>query len=64
MSLWSRWVGWWRGLGGLVGDWASVDLVVCDVVVVWVVLAFDCGLTGVMMGLAILCWGLVGSGGW
>lgn len=33
------------GLGGLVGEWVSVDLVVCDVVVVWVVLAFDCGLT-------------------
>ena len=34
---------------GLVGELVSVDLVVCDVVVVWMVLAFDCGLTGVML---------------
>lgn len=56
-------LGWlWRGLDGLVGEWVSVDLVVCDVVVVWVVLAFDCGLTGVMLWIrhSVLGFGWVG----
>ena len=58
------WVGGRGGLDGLVGEWVTRrSRCTCDVVVVWVVLAFDCGLTGVM-GLAILCWGLVESGGW
>lgn len=59
------WVGGRGGLDGLVGDWVSVDLVVCDVVVVWVVLAFDCGLTGVVLWIRhSVCWGLVGLDGW
>ena len=60
------WVGGRGGLDRLVGEWVtrrSRCTCCCSNLFGWV-LAFDCGLTGVMMGFAILCWGLVGSGGW
>lgn len=30
-------------IGGVVGEWNPVDLIVCDVVAVWVIPSFDCG---------------------
>lgn len=48
-------------IGGRVGEWDPVDLVVCDVVAVWVVQPSVVARIGVMLGFAILDWGrLVG----
>lgn len=60
----NRWVsGWqgWRSIVECVGEWVAVDLVVCDVVAVWVVQPSIVARTGVMLRFAILDWGrLVG----
>ena len=56
-----EWVAGVEVIGECVGEWDPVDLVVCDVVAVWVVQPSIVARIGVMLGFAILDWGrLVG----